>query len=74
VYLVKVGPCRSGRRFSSTASPWGRRLSSGRILDMDKSHTVTVRKPGFLPYESSVSPSSSWAKDGNMQTLGVFAS
>jgi hypothetical protein len=73
VYLVKVRSLPVGAQVLIDGEPMGQTPFQRRILDMDKSHTVTVRKPGFLPYESSVSPSSSWAKDGNMQTLGVFA-
>jgi hypothetical protein len=73
VYLVKVRSLPVGAQVLIDGDPMGQTPFQRRILDMDKPHTVTVRKPGFLSYESSVSPSSSWVKDGNMQTLGVFA-
>jgi hypothetical protein len=73
VYLVKVRSLPPGAQVLIDGEPMGQTPFQRRILDMDKTHTVTVRKPGFLSYESSVSPSSSWVKDGNMQTLGVFA-
>ena len=73
VYLVKVRSLPAGAQVLIDAEPMGQTPFQRRILDMDKPHTVTVRKPGYLSYESSVSPSSSWVKDGNTQTLGVFA-
>jgi len=56
VYLVKVRSLPVGAQVLIDGEPMGQTPFQRRILDMDKSHTVTVRKPGFLPYESSVSP------------------
>jgi uncharacterized protein (TIGR02266 family) len=73
VYLVKVRSLPPGAQVLIDGEPMGQTPFQRRILDIDKPHTVTIRRPGYLSYESSVSRSSSWVKDGNLQTLGVFA-
>ena len=73
VYLVKVRSLPVGAQVLIDGEPMGQTPFQRRILDIDKSHTVTVRKPGFLPYESSVSPSRPGQKTATPQTLGVFA-
>ena len=73
VYLVRVRSLPVGAQVLIDGEPMGQTPFQRRILDIDKPHTVTIRRPGYLSYESSVSRSSSWVKDGNLQTLGVFA-
>jgi uncharacterized protein (TIGR02266 family) len=72
VYLVRVRSLPVGAQVLIDGEPMGQTPFQRRILDFDKAHTVTVRKPGYLLYESSVSPSSPWAKDGNTATANVF--
>jgi uncharacterized protein (TIGR02266 family) len=73
VSVVKVRSLPPGAQVLIDGEPMGQTPFQRRILDMDKPHTVTVRKPGFLTYETSFSASGAWVKDGNTQTLGVFA-
>jgi hypothetical protein len=72
-YVVKVRSLPPGAQVLIDGEPMGQTPFQHRILDMDKPHTVTVRKPGFLTYETSFSASGAWVKDGNTQTFGVFA-
>ena len=73
VYLVKVRSVPVGAQVLIDNEPMGQTPFQRRILDMDKTHTVTIRKPGYLLYERSVSPSGPWVKDGNMKVLTVAA-
>jgi len=75
VYLVKVRSLPPGAQVLIDGEPMGPTPFQRRILDIDKPHSVTIRKPGYLPYESSISLSgaSSWVKDGNTETMHVFA-
>ena len=73
VYLVKVRSVPSGAQVLIDGEPMGQTPFQRRILDTDKTHTVAVRKPGYLSYESSISLSSPWMKDGNTATMYVVA-
>jgi hypothetical protein len=75
VYVVKVGSLPPGAQVLIDGEPMGPTPFQRRILDIDKPHSVTIRKPGYLPYESSISLSGTgtWVKDGNTETMHVFA-
>ncbi len=75
VYLVKVRSLPPGAQVLIDGEPMGPTPFQRRILDIDKPHSVTIRKPGYLPYESSISVSGTgtWVKDGNTETMHVFA-
>ena len=74
VYMIRVRSLPPGAEILIDGEPMGQTPFQRRILDIDKSHLVTVRKPGYLLYESSVSLSAGhWVKDGNTETTNVFA-
>ena len=73
VYLVKVRSMPVGAQVLIDGEPMGQTPFQRRILDMDKSHAVTIRKPGYLPYERTVSPGGPWVKDGNTEIMNVAA-
>lgn len=73
VYLVKVRSMPVGAQVLIDGEPMGQTPFQRRILDMDKTHSVSIRKPGYLLYERSITPSGPWVKDGNMQIMNVAA-
>ena len=73
VYLLKVRSVPAGAQVLIDGEPMGQTPFQRRILDVDKAHTVTVRHPGYLSHESSISPSSPWVKAGNTETISVVA-
>ena len=73
VYLLKVRSVPPGAQVLIDGEPMGQTPFQRRILDVDKSHAVTIRKPGYESYERNVSPSDAWAKDGNTEIMNVTA-
>jgi uncharacterized protein (TIGR02266 family) len=73
VYLLKVRSVPPGAQVLIDGEPMGQTPFQRRILDADKPHTVSIRKPGYLLYERSISPSGPWVKDGNTKTTNVAA-
>jgi uncharacterized protein (TIGR02266 family) len=74
VYMIRVRSLPPGAEILIDGEPMGQTPFQRRILDIDKPHMVTIRKPGYLLYESSVSLSSGhWVKDGSTETTNVFA-
>jgi hypothetical protein len=73
VYLLKVRSMPPGAQVLIDGEPMGQTPFQRRILDADKPHTVTIRKPGYLLYERSINPSGPWVKDGNTKTTNVAA-
>jgi uncharacterized protein (TIGR02266 family) len=73
VYLLKVRSLPLGAQVLIDDEPMGQTPFQRRILDIDKSHKVTIRKPGYEPYEHIVAPSDAWVKDGNTENMKVAA-
>jgi hypothetical protein len=73
VYLLKVRSVPSGAQVLIDSEPMGQTPFQRRILDVDKNHTVTIRKPDYDPYEHIVAPSDAWVREGNMETMKVTA-
>jgi hypothetical protein len=73
VYLVKVRSLPVGAQVLIDGEPMGQTPFQRRMLDMDKPHTVNVRKPGYVSYDGTISPTGSWVKEGNTLTLHVSA-
>jgi uncharacterized protein (TIGR02266 family) len=73
VYLLKVRSVPSGAQVLIDGEPMGQTPFQRRILDVDKNHTVTIRKPDYDPYEHIVAPSDAWVREGNIETMKVAA-
>jgi hypothetical protein len=73
VYLLKVRSVPPGAQFFFDGEPIGQTPFQRRILDIDKNHTVTIRKDGYEPYERAVSPGDPWTRSGNTEILTVTA-
>jgi uncharacterized protein (TIGR02266 family) len=73
VYLLKVRSVPSGAQVLIDGEPMGQTPFQRRILDVDKNHTVTIRKPDYDPYEHIVAPSDAWVREGNTETMKVAA-
>jgi serine/threonine-protein kinase len=73
VFLVKVRSLPSGAQVLIDGEPMGQTPFQRRILDTEKNHAVTVRKPGYEPYEHIVSPSDAWVKEGNTEIMKLVA-
>jgi hypothetical protein len=63
----------SGAQVLIDGEPMGQTPFQRRILDVDKNHTVTIRKPDYDPYEHIVAPSDAWVREGNIETMKVAA-
>ena len=73
MYLLKVRSVPPGAQFFFDGEPIGQTPFQRRILDIDKNHTVTIRKDGYEPYERAVSPGDPWTRSGNTEILTVTA-
>jgi hypothetical protein len=73
MYFIKVKSTPPGAQVLIDGDAMGPTPFKRRILDMSKPHVVTVRKPGYEPYEQRVSASDAWVKSGNTSTLDVKA-
>ena len=73
VYLLKLRSLPVGAQVLIDDEPMGQTPFQRRILDIDKSHKVTIRKPGYEPYEHIVTPADAWAKDGNTENMKLVA-
>ena len=73
VYLLKVRSVPPGAQFFFDGEPMGQTPFQRRILDVDKNHTVTIRKDGYEPFERGVSPGDPWTRSGNTEILTVTA-
>jgi hypothetical protein len=73
VYMLKVRSLPSGAQVLIDGEPMGQTPFQRRILDIDKNHTVTIRKPDYDPYEHIVAPSDAWVREGNTETMKVTA-
>jgi hypothetical protein len=73
VYLLRVRSVPSGAQVLIDGEPMGQTPFQRRILDVDKNHTVTIRKPDYDPYEHIVAPSDAWMREGNIETMKVAA-
>jgi uncharacterized protein (TIGR02266 family) len=73
VYLLKVRSVPSGAQVLIDGEPMGQTPFQRRILDVDRNHTVTIRKPDYDPYEHIVAPSDAWVREGNIETMKVTA-
>ena len=73
VYLLRVRSVPSGAQVLIDGEPMGQTPFQRRILDVDKNHTVTIRKPDYDPYEHIVAPSDAWVREGNVETMKVAA-
>jgi hypothetical protein len=73
VYLLKLRSVPPGAQITIDGEPMGQTPFQRRILDVDKNHTVTIRKHGYEPYEHIVTPGDGWEKDGNTEILKIVA-
>ena len=73
IYWLKVRSLPPGAQVAIDGEHMGQAPLQRRILDVDKPHTVTIRKLGFESYERVVSPGDQWEKDGNTQILKIVA-
>ena len=73
VYMLKVRSVPSGAQVLIDGEPMGQTPFQRRILDIDKNHTVTIRKPGYDAYEHIVAPADAWVREGNVGTMKVAA-
>jgi hypothetical protein len=73
VYLLKLRSVPPGAQITIDGEPMGQTPFQRRILDIDKNHTVTIRKPDYDPYEHIVAPSDAWVREGNTETMKVTA-
>ena len=73
MYLLKLRSLPVGAQVLIDDEPMGQTPFQRRILDIDKSHKVTIRKPGYEPYEHIVTPADAWVKDGNTENMKLVA-
>jgi hypothetical protein len=69
VYILKIKSLPLGAHVTMDGDAMGTTPFQRRILDIDKPHTVQVRKPGFDSYERTVTKADFGAPSGNTSTL-----
>jgi len=73
VYLLKIKSVPPGAHVIMDGDPMGTTPFQRRILDIDKPHSILVRKPGFDSYERSVTKADFPPPSGNASTLSISA-
>ena len=71
VYLLKLRSVPPGAQVIIDGESMGDTPFQRRILDVDKPHTVSIRKPKFESYDHIVTPGDHWEKDGNSEVLKI---
>ena len=71
IYIVKLKSTPSGAQVFIDGEPMGQTPFQRRILDIDKVHTILIRKPGFDSYERNISKADAWSRSGNTLTLNI---
>ncbi len=72
-YILKVRSIPPGGDVLIDGERMGPTPFQRRILDTSKPHTVVIRRPGYEPYERTISASDSWIVKGEEAVLTVSA-
>lgn len=73
VYFIKIKSVPVGAHVIMDGDPMGTTPFQRRILDIEKPHSILVRKPGFDSYERTVTKADFGAPSGNTSTLNISA-
>jgi uncharacterized protein (TIGR02266 family) len=73
VYLLKIKSVPPGAHVIMDGEPMGTTPFQRRILDIDKPHSILVRKPGFDSYERSITKADFGPPFSNTSTLNISA-